>query len=264
MSIFLCSLFSGSGGNCFLVGDDEAKFLVDAGVSARRIECALGGVGLSFDDISAIFITHEHIDHVKGLEITEKHHHIPVYMTEGTARAFIFDANSPILPNLYAYRGNFTVELGGFTVRSFTVPHDAAQPVGYVFEKDGDRVGVATDTGCVTDEMIENLVGCRAAVIEANHDVTALRMGPYPPYLKERIASDRGHLSNASAASLAKLLVDGGAESLMLGHISKENNAPSLALEEVRAAVGDGVQIVAAAPNTTTELKKFVKIIDIS
>ncbi|MBR7083118.1 MAG: MBL fold metallo-hydrolase [Clostridia bacterium] len=264
MSIYICSLFSGSGGNCYVVGNGEANFLVDAGVSARRIECALGGVGLSFDDISAIFITHEHIDHVKGLEIIEKRHHIPVYMTEGTARAFIFDANSPILPNLYAYRNNFSVELRGFTVRSFSVPHDAAQPVGYIFEKDGDRVGIATDTGCVTDEMIENLVGCRAAVIEANHDVTALKMGPYPTYLKERIASDRGHLSNTNAARLAKMLVDGGAEALMLGHISKENNSPSLALEEVRAAIGDDALIVAAAPDKTTELKNFVKIIDIS
>lgn len=264
MSIFLYSLFSGSSGNCYVVGDEEANFLIDAGVSARRIERALGDIGLSFDDIAAIFITHEHIDHVKGLEIIEKSRNIPVHMTEGTARAFIFDANSPILPNLYAHRGNFAAEIGGFKLRSFTTPHDAAQPVGYVFEKGGERVGIATDTGCITDEMIENLVGCRAAVIEANHDVTALMMGPYPPYLKARIASDHGHLSNADAARLAKMLVDGGADSLMLGHLSSENNEPSLALEEVRASVGNDVNLVVASPDATTELKNFLKLIDIS
>ena len=257
MSMILYSLFSGSGGNCFLVGDGETKFLVDVGVSARRVETALGEIGYSLDDISAIFITHEHADHVKGLETLEKRRKIPVHMTLKTARAFIFDVGSPIFPSLFAHEGDFSVTIGGFTVSSFPVPHDAACPVGYVFEKDGVRVGIATDTGRVTDEMIKNLVGCRAAVIEANHDERSLMLGPYPPYLKARIASDDGHLSNRDAASLAKLLSDGGLLSLMLAHLSKENNSPSLALEEVTAAVGDGVTVVCSSPDFPTELKIF-------
>lgn len=257
MSIFLYSLFSGSGGNCYVVGDGETKMLVDVGVSARRVEQALDGIGLSLDDISAIFVTHEHIDHVKGLETIEKHRKIPVHMTEGTARAFITDASSPIFPALYAHRGNFSVEIGDFKIKSFSVPHDAADPVGYIFEKDGVRVGFATDTGYVSREVEENLVGCRAAVIESNHDVCALMMGPYPPYLKARIASEDGHLSNIDAAILAKKLAVGGARSLMLAHLSRENNEPHLALCEVKNAVGDDVSVVCASPDTVTELKIF-------
>lgn len=257
MSIFLYSLFSGSGGNCYVVGDDRTRFLIDVGVSARRIEQALGAIGLGFDDVSAIFITHEHIDHVRGLETIEKRRKIPVHMTEGTARAFIFDASSPIFPALYAHRGNFSVEIGDFKISSFSVPHDAADPVGYIIEKDGVRVGFATDTGYVSPEMEEKLVGCRAAVIESNHDVCALMMGPYPPYLKARIASEDGHLSNENAARLAKSLAEGGAKSLMLAHLSKENNEPNLALCEVKNAVGDGVFVVCASPDTVTELKIF-------
>ena len=255
MSIYAYSLFSGSGGNCFLVGDGETNLLVDAGESARRIERALDALGKSLDDISAIFVTHEHIDHVKGLRVIEKEHGIPVHATEMTARAFITDASSPILENLFAHRGNFSVKIGNFAIKSFSVPHDAADPVGYVLENGGVRVGFATDTGYVTDEMINNLVGCRAAVIEANHDEPMLMTGPYPPALKARIASEIGHLSNDAAACFAKLLANGGAKSLMLAHISKENNDPSLALDKVRAAVGDGVLLVAASPIEPTELK---------
>lgn len=255
MSFFAYSLFSGSGGNCFLVGDENTKMLVDAGVSEKKIDCALRELGASLDDISAIFITHEHTDHVKGLEMIEKHRAIPVHMTEKTARAFIFDPRSPILENLFAHRENFSVTVGNFRVSSFTVPHDAADPVGYIFEKDGVRVGFATDTGHISCEMTENLVGCRAAVIEANHDERALMLGPYPYLLKERILSSDGHLSNSDAAHLAKMLADGGAKSILLAHLSKENNAPSLALSEVKASVGDGVFVGVCEPSGAAELK---------
>lgn len=255
MSFFAYSLFSGSGGNCFLVGDGETKILVDAGVSEKKIACALHDVGTSLDEISAIFITHEHADHVKGLEMIEKHRKIPVHMTDGTARAFIFDPRSPIFESLFAHRGNFSANAGKFAVSSFSVPHDAADPVGYIFEKDGVRVGFATDAGHVSDEMIENLVGCRAAVIESNHDERALMLGPYPYRLKERIMSKNGHLSNTDAAYLSKLLADGGAKAILLAHLSKENNAPSLALAEVKEAVGSGVNIGVCEPDAAVELK---------
>ena len=255
MSYFAYSLFSGSGGNCFLVCDESTKILVDAGVSEKKIACALNEIGTSLDEISAIFVTHEHTDHIKGLEMIEKHRPIPVHMTEGTARAFIFDPRSPIFPNLFAHRGNFSVSIGKFTVSSFSVPHDAADPVGYIIEKDGVRVGFATDAGYVTDEMTESLVGCRAAVIESNHDERALMLGPYPYVLKERIMSKSGHLSNSDAAYLAKRLAEGGAKAILLAHLSKENNAPSLALAEVKEAVGSGVSVGVCEPDAVVELK---------
>ena len=254
MNIYAYSLFSGSRGNSFLIGDGETNILIDAGVSAKRISDALRSVGVMPDSISAVFVTHEHSDHIKGLEMLAKKHAVPVYMTVGTARAAICDARSPVLPCLYAFSGNFTVKIGNFSVKSFTIPHDAAQPVGYIIENDGVKVGFSTDTGCISDEMTENLVGCRAAVIESNHDERLLMMGPYPYQLKLRIISDTGHLSNENAARLASMLCDGGARSILLAHLSEQNNSPDIALADVQSAVGDGVKIAVALPNDVVKL----------
>ena len=248
------SLFSGSSGNCFFIDAGCDKILIDAGVSERRISHALEELGVKFDDISAIFITHEHIDHTRGLETISKKHDIPIHMTVGTAHAAITSPLSPVLARLYAHKDCFSALCGALKVSAFNIPHDAAQPVGYIVEKDGVRLGFCTDTGCITDEMTKNLVGCRAAVIEANHDGNMLLLGPYPYSLKMRISSDTGHLSNDDAATLARALCDGGAKSLMLAHLSKENNTPKIAYDAVSKAVCGKAEIFVASPDAIRKL----------
>ena len=250
------SLFSGSSGNCFFVDGGNEKLLIDCGVSARAAETALASLGTSMRDISAIFVTHEHTDHTKGLEVISKRFHIPTYMTEKTARALITDPKASLLSDLYLFDGEFSVKIGGFTVNSFLTSHDCARSVGYTIEKDGVKLGFATDMGCVTENVKEALSGCRAALVEANHDVTMLELGPYPFELKLRIKSDKGHLSNADCAGFCRFLCENGTKSILLGHISKENNVPSLAVDAVKQALKDfpDVTVAAASPNEITEL----------
>ena len=248
------SLFSGSSGNCFYIDAGDEKILIDAGVSARRISCALKALGSSLDDISAIFLTHEHIDHTRGLETISKNHTVPIHATVGTARAIVRSPSSPLIENLYAYRDCFSVGIGALNVSSFPTSHDAAQPVGYTVEKNGVRIGFCTDTGCITETIRENLASCRAAVIESNHDERLLLLGSYPYQLKMRILSEIGHLSNDAAANLASFLSQNGTTSLLLAHLSRENNSPEIALDTVKRAVGNGVRVVAASPDETTEL----------
>lgn len=250
------TLFSGSTGNCFFVEAEGSKLLIDCGVSARCIEKALQELGFSLSDINAIFVTHEHSDHTKGLETISKHYHIPIHMQEKSARAMISDPSSAILPSLYLYRGEFSVRVGDFSVSAFQTPHDSAASVGYIIEADGKKLGFATDMGCILPSVRDALSGCDASAIEANYDLSMLALGPYPFYLKERIRSEEGHLSNVAAGELIHSLAESGTKSFLLGHLSKENNTPALALDTVRSAVTDfpDLSLAVAAPGERTEL----------
>ncbi|MBQ0124924.1 MAG: MBL fold metallo-hydrolase [Clostridiales bacterium] len=253
MSIYCASLFSGSSGNSFFVGDGKTNVLIDAGVCASKISSALGEIGVSLPDISAIFVTHEHSDHVCGLEVIEKHYEIPVYMKEKCARAFIKSPASSVLRNSRLYHDNFAVKIGNFEIKSFSTPHDSADSVGYTVDFGNGKIGICTDTGHISSEMLENLTGCDAALIEANHDVEMLMRGPYPAWLKERILSDTGHLSNENCAILAKALFESGTKSLMIGHLSKENNTPEAARDTVFRVCEKDVRV--ASPDRPTELE---------
>ncbi len=250
------TLFSSSTGNCFFAETENTKILIDCGVSARCAEKALQELGFSLSDINAIFVTHEHSDHVKGLETISKYHHIPIHMQEKSARALIHDPSSAILPSLYLYNGEFSVRVGDFSVSAFRTPHDSAASVGYIIEADKRKIGYVTDMGCILPSVRDALSGCDASVIEANHDLGMLMMGPYPFYLKERIRSDEGHLSNVAAGELIHSLAESGTKSFLLGHLSKENNTPALALDTVRSAVSDipDLSIAVASPDKRTEL----------
>ena len=248
------SLFSGSTGNCFYVDAGDDKILIDAGVSARRISGALACLGATFDDISAIFVTHEHSDHIKGLETISKYHDIPIHTTAGTARAMIKSPSSPIIERLFAYRDCFSVSVGSLNVSAFPIPHDASQPVGYTVSQGDVKIGFCTDTGRVTEQMKENLLGCRAAVIESNHDVSMLMLGSYPYPLKLRILSDFGHLSNDAAGQFASFLAKNGTSSVMLAHLSRENNTPETAFGAVMGVLGDDVNLSVASPENVSEL----------
>ncbi len=224
----ICPLFSGSSGNCTYVGYGDNHILVDMGASARGVCNALKGIGVNPSDISAILITHEHSDHTSALKVFLKNHNIPVYASKETISAL---ANDGRLPEGFAcneIRGKFTV--GNAEITRFATSHDCVGSSGYVFNfSDGTRVAVCTDLGIVTDEIRENLLGCRAVMLESNHDVMMLQNGSYPYPLKRRILSEQGHLSNGACAAELPELVRNGTKRIILAHLSRENNHPSVA-----------------------------------
>lgn len=252
-------LYSGSGGNSTFIRVGESAILIDAGKSARALCNALCEIGECISGVDAIFITHEHTDHVSALEIIAKKNNIPIYMTDASAKKFDAVCGSPVHSRLCRCDVEFCVTVGEMTVRSFRTSHDSRMSVGYRIEfPDGDEtraVGYATDVGYVSDTVRENLLGCDAVVIESNHDVDMLMTGPYPRDLKQRVASRRGHLSNRDCADLAAVLAENGTRSFMLAHLSKENNQPEIAYDETVGAVsGSGAAVFVAHPDRPVEL----------
>ena len=252
------SLYSGSGGNAFLISAGEDAVLIDAGKSAKRLCAALAAAGVAEDAIRAVFVTHEHNDHVSALPVFLKKHPIPVHIQRASAYKL---ANQPaVAPCLCLHPPIFEEQVGCIRVRSFPTPHDSMGSVGFrieISQADGSllRLGYATDIGYVTKEIEEGLWGCDAVILESNHDPDMLRNGPYPYELKRRIASNRGHLSNPDSAALAARLCSAGTRGLMLAHLSQENNEPALAFDACFCAVSDErVQIAVADPDEITEL----------
>ena len=232
--------------------------LLDTGISLRRIKTGLARRALTPDDLSAVLITHEHSDHVAGLPMLLKYYkNVKVYAPQTVAHA-LERAAAGLEGRIVPIPVGESVALKNFTLTAFPTMHDTPESVGYVLTGKDARFGVCTDTGCVTAEMLDALAGCDAAVIEANHDVNMLRAGrypvydlhmlrsgPYPYYLRSRIESTRGHLSNEACAQLACALAKTGVRSLVLGHLSRENNRPGLAERAVREALdGEGFSAV--------------------
>ena len=231
---------SGSSGNCMCISSGSTNILIDAGISMRRIEASLRGAGLELKDISGVLITHEHSDHVSGLKMLIKHYGIPVYAPHTVAnrlRGMLPDID----PCLRIISVGQDFGLGCLLVRAFHTPHDTDESVGYRIEGDG-CFAMATDMGHITDEVLESLSGADTVLIEANHDVDMLSYGSYPVYLKRRILSARGHLSNENCAKLALYLCRHGTRQIVLGHLSRENNRPDLALAAVRSQL-DGMPV---------------------
>ena len=231
-----CSLFSSSSGNCTYIGSSSGGVLIDAGVSAKQISLKLSGIGVSEKDIGAVFVTHEHSDHVKGLRVFASKYNIPVYATEGTIRELekmgIINGKFPVFPI------GSGIECNGQLVVPFRTSHDVAESCGYsVTTSDDRKICVATDTGIVTGEMRAALTGCDLALVESNHDIGMLRNGSYPYLLKRRILSDVGHLSNIACGDFVTELVKSGTTRLVLGHLSKENNITSLAYRTSKSAL---------------------------
>lgn len=224
-------MFSGSSGNCVYISACGAAILVDAGVSTRSIVRALDSIGSSINKIAGILITHEHSDHIKGLKTLLSKYKIPVYANAGTL--------SGILASMEVDSNNF-IELksGGSTiiadmaVSSFTTSHDSRESVGYrIHTPDGKQIAVATDLGYVSDTVMNGITGCDAVMIESNHDTGMLQNGRYPYYLKRRIMSKTGHLSNEDCSNVLPKLCSYGTRHFVLGHLSRDNNIPELALE---------------------------------
>ena len=253
------TLYSGSSGNSVYISACGSAILIDAGKSARALCKALCEIGVELCDISAIFITHEHNDHVSALEVLAKKHKIPIHVMSKSAERFDKLPQGALHENLVRHDAMFSEKVGALTVSSFRTPHDSRMSVGYriTFEdyEGCHNIGLATDIGYVSDSVREGLCGCEAVVLESNHDPEMLMDGPYPYDLKLRIKSNRGHLSNPDSAELAAYIAQHGTKSFLLAHLSEENNEPHLALDEVTCAVSDRrVMVAVAAADTPTEL----------
>lgn len=235
----VCSIASGSSGNCIYAGTDHTHLLIDAGCSKKKIVEGLGGLGLALDDISAILLTHEHSDHVAGLRTLMKHCDVPLYATSGTLAALTRDDAGQ--QTRYTIAAGESFAIGDLTAQPFAISHDAAEPVCYrITADDGAVFAMATDLGCYDEDTIAHLTGADVLLLEANHDIRMLQTGPYPYPLKQRILGDKGHLSNdASGALLSRVLHD-GLKAVMLGHLSERNNLQELAYETVRLEVEMG------------------------
>jgi phosphoribosyl 1,2-cyclic phosphodiesterase len=263
----LCTLYSGSGGNATYISDGESAILIDAGKSAKALTRALREIhalpeGKTADarpPVDAIFITHEHTDHVSALKVFLKKYRIPVHVTEQSASyLYAMAGETPMRDLIVCHPPLFTERVGRMTVRSFPTSHDSLMSVGYrVTMQDASgnprEFGYATDLGRVTPYVEEGLFGCEAVVIESNHDPDMLLDGPYPYPLKLRIRSSTGHLSNEAAAKLAARLWEGGTRRFLLAHLSKENNLPLLAVQAFSCALKDApVTLAVADPERVT------------
>lgn len=260
----LYPLFSGSSGNCYYIGSSEAGILVDAGRSAKQIEARLRAAGIQTEAVKAVFITHEHSDHVSGLRVFASRYRLPVYASRGTLEA---------LCDMEILTGKFPCDVvpetgvpcAGMQISPFRIPHDCAEGLGYrVVTADGRTVVFSTDLGHVPESVKTGLYGCDVAVIESNHDVEMLRHGGYPYVLKQRILSKLGHLSNAACAQELPALAAGGTTRFVLAHLSVENNTPEAAYQTALAALsGAGLRQnldfqLMVAPRDNAEAKMLI------
>lgn len=225
-----CCLGSGSEGNALVVeardGLWPTRLLVDNGFNLRQLKRRLARAGLALDDIDAIVITHEHSDHASGAALLARKRGIPVYATAGTARACELVAQGCDWRPL---KDGVTVRMGSVAVRPYAVPHDAEEPVQFVFSDGAARLGLLTDIGAACESVVKALAGLHAFILECNHDAEMLRTGPYPYFLKIRISGDRGHLSNDQAAELLARIDRRSLQIVVAAHLSKSNNRPGLA-----------------------------------
>ncbi|MEG2338756.1 MAG: MBL fold metallo-hydrolase [Clostridium sp.] len=239
-----CSLYSGSSGNCLYVSSDKTKILIDAGLSGKRIETAMKSRDIDPNLINGIVITHEHSDHIKGAGILSRRYNIPIYANNNTWEAMHSSLGNISDENIKVFSDCRAFEIGDITVNPFAVPHDAAEALGYSFIKDSKKITIATDIGYVTDTIRENLKDSDLFLLESNHDVDMLKVGPYPYELKRRVLSDRGHLSNENAGKAILDVLSSKVKNILLGHLSDTNNYPCLAHETVVSVLKmEGVEV---------------------
>ncbi len=236
-----CSIASGSSGNCIFAGSDQTGLLIDAGVSGKRIAGGLQEIDRRPEELGGILLTHEHIDHIQGLGVLMRKYHLPVYATAGTIEYILGCGKLGRLDaSLFHFiKSDEAFRIGDLSVTPFAISHDAAEPVGYRIEESGSgkACAVATDMGCFDEYTVEHLKNLNALLLESNHDVNMLQVGPYPYPLKQRILGRRGHLSNETAGHLLTQILHDNMQKIFLGHLSKENNYEALALATVCSEV---------------------------
>ncbi|RFM26248.1 MBL fold metallo-hydrolase [Deminuibacter soli] len=225
MSLFITSLNSGSNGNCYYVGNNDEAILVDAGISCRETEKRMKRLGLSMQRVKAIFVSHEHSDHIKGIPVLARKYSLPVYITASTLQhgGLILDRDQVI-----AFSDTMPVQIGALSVKAFTKQHDAIEPHSFTITCNDITVGVFTDIGTPCNNLVQHFRQCHAAFLEANYDTRMLDEGRYPIFLKNRIRGGQGHLSNAQALEVFIQHRPRFMSHLLLAHLSKENNHPQL------------------------------------
>lgn len=251
----VCVLASSSSGNSIFIGTERTRILIDAGLSKRDIVGRLAAIGEDAEKLEAILVTHEHSDHVSGLVPIAKHSNAPIFATQLTARTIPW---GDFEPKLDAFRAGMTFLVGDIEVDSFTVPHDAADPVGFCFRTQGVKIGVVTDLGYITDSIRFHLRGTELLILESNHDLDMLRDGPYPWSVRQRIMGRMGHLSNNAACDFIKQDLDTSISTLILGHLSEHTNLPAKVHWEATQALSErglfGPRLVVAEPKQQTEV----------
>lgn len=260
----LCSIASGSSGNCIYVGSDDTNILIDVGISKKRIEEGLSAIGIACESLDAILITHEHSDHIQGLGVFSRKYKVPIYATAGTIRGIENYKSLGKMPEglLHVIKVDETFTIGNLEVHPFSISHDALEPSGFRVEQDGKTIAVATDLGIYNEYTVENLKDVNALVLEANHDIHMLEVGPYPYPLKRRVMGDQGHLSNELSGRLLCDILHDELQCVMLGHLSKDNNYERLAYETVKLEVtlgdnpyqGDDIHIIVAKRDEVSEV----------
>ncbi len=224
MSLFIASLNSGSNGNCYYVGNEQEAVFVDAGISCREMEKRMKRLGLPMERVRAVFVSHEHTDHISGVDTLARKYHLPVYGSELTLRKLYNNGYKSL-----SFKSDESVRIGSLFIKAFAKRHDAVDAHSFTITGNGVTIGVFTDLGRVCDNLIKHFGQCHAAFIEANYDEVMLDQGRYPHFLKQRIRGGFGHLSNMEALTLMKTHKPSFMTHLLLAHLSKDNNNPELA-----------------------------------
>lgn len=228
-----CSLYSGSSGNSLFVETPNTRLLVDAGVSSRKIETALKSIDIDPSTIDGILVTHEHSDHVQGLGTLSRKFDLPVFVNQETLDAMPKQKDKIPEKNIKTFKVNDKFSINDLDIKSFSIPHDAANPCGFSIFKDDKKISIATDIGHMTNSIVKNLEESLFVLLESNYDPEVLKCSSYPFNLKTRIAGPTGHLSNEMAGKTISYLLKSGLKKAMLGHLSKESNFPELAYQTV-------------------------------
>jgi phosphoribosyl 1,2-cyclic phosphodiesterase len=263
MGVSVSVLASGSRGNTAIVESSSVRILVDAGISCRETFKRMKSLGRDPHSISAVLITHEHSDHIYGLATLAKKLNVPVFMTGAThqawARSLRDDSGQmPEIAKLEIFCAGRSFQISDITVAPFTIPHDAADPVGFTFRVEGTKIAIATDLGYIPASVRDHLRGCDVLVMESNHDLEMLRAGSYPWSVKQRVMSRVGHLSNESLAEFFAQDYDGAASYILLAHLSEQNNHPEIARQAAEKALGPQMtllnnRVMLAAQGAPTE-----------
>jgi len=250
MTVRFCSLASGSSGNCHLINDGKNFILIDAGLSGKQIENKLREVDIDPKNLSAILVSHEHSDHICGVGILSRRYNIPIYANSGTWTGMECKIGNVKDENIKCFTSNENFSIGDFNIRPYKISHDANDPVGFSIVKDNIKISIATDLGYISENIIEEIGGSNLVILESNHDEEMLKAGSYPYSLKRRVLSNIGHLSNEAAGNAIVDLASKNVKSILLGHLSKENNFPELAiitikniLESKKIIIGQDIEI---------------------